>query len=92
MWASSLKMFTSRRQAAHGLVLLEHADQLELVTVVDLDKIVEVSLHVDPPEALCQAALEVLAIVAYEQPVSRSDVAHVRGTDSAGVIDTLLAR
>ena len=33
-----------------------------------------------------------LAIVAYEQPVSRADVAHIRGTDSAGVIDTLLSR
>ena len=32
------------------------------------------------------------AIVAYEQPVSRADVAHIRSTDSAGVIDTLLAR
>jgi hypothetical protein len=31
-------------------------------------------------------------IVAYEQPVFRSDVAHIRGTDSAGVIDTLLVR
>jgi segregation and condensation protein B len=33
-----------------------------------------------------------LAIVAYEQPVSRADISHIRGTDSAGVIDTLLAR
>jgi segregation and condensation protein B len=33
-----------------------------------------------------------LAIVAYDQPVSRADIAHIPGTDSAGVIDTLLAR
>jgi hypothetical protein len=44
------------------------------------------------PAALCQASLEVLAIVGYEQPVSRADVAQIRGTDSAGVIDTVLAR
>jgi chromosome segregation and condensation protein ScpB len=73
----------------HGLILLEHADQLQLVTAPDVGKLVESFLHVDPPEALSQAALEVLAIVAYEQPVSRGDVAHIRGTDSAGVIDTL---
>jgi hypothetical protein len=45
-----------------------------------------------PPEPLSQAALEVLAIVAYEQPVSRADISQVRGTDSSGVVDTLLAR
>jgi segregation and condensation protein B len=76
----------------HGLVLLEHADQLQLVTAPDVGKLVEGFLHVDAPEALSQGALEVLAIAAYAQPVSRADVAHIRGTDSAGVIDTLLAR
>jgi segregation and condensation protein B len=30
--------------------------------------------------------------MAYALPVSHADVAHIRGTDSAGVIDTLLAR
>ena len=81
-----------RASPPHGLVLLEHADQLQLVTAPDVGKLVEAFLHVEPPEALSQAALEVLAIVAYEQPVSRADIAHIRGTDSAGVIDTLLAR
>jgi segregation and condensation protein B len=57
-----------------------------------MGKLVEGFLHVDPPEALSQAALEVLAIVAYEQPVSRADITHIRGTESASVIDTLLAR
>ena len=81
-----------RTSPPHGLVLLEHADQLQLVTAPDVGKLVETFLHVGPPEALSQAALEVLAIVAYEQPVSRADISHIRGTDSAGVIDTLLAR
>ena len=90
--ASAVPATFSGASPPHGLVLLEHADQLQLVTAPDVGKLVEAFLHVDPPEALSQAALEVLAIVAYEQPVSRADVAHIRGTDSAGVIDTLLAR
>jgi segregation and condensation protein B len=81
-----------RASPPHGLVLLEYADQVQLVTAPDVGKLVEAFLHVDPPEPLSQAAFEVLAIVVYEQPVSRADVAHIRGTDSAGVIDTLLAR
>jgi hypothetical protein len=71
-----------RASPPHGLVLLEHADQLQLVTAPDVGKLVEGYLHVDPPEALSQAALEVLAVVAYEQPVSRADIAHIRGTDN----------
>jgi segregation and condensation protein B len=62
------------------------------VTAPDVGKLMETFLHVDPPEALSQAALEALAIVAYEQPVSRVDISHIRGVDSAGVVDTLLAR
>jgi len=44
------------------------------------------------PEPLSLAALEVLSIVAYEQPVTRADISHIRATDSSGVIETLLAR
>ena len=41
---------------------------------------------------LSQAALETLAVVAYRQPVSRSDVEYVRGCDCDGVMRTLLTR
>jgi segregation and condensation protein B len=81
-----------RASPPHGLSLLEHADQLQLVTAPDCGSLVEAFLDVPPPEPLSQAALEALAIVAYEQPVSRADISHIRGTDSSGVIDTLLAR
>ena len=37
-------------------------------------------------------ALEVLAIVAYRQPVSRSQIADIRGVDSDGVVKTLVQR
>jgi segregation and condensation protein B len=41
---------------------------------------------------LTGAALEVLAIIAYRQPVSRAQIADVRGVDSDGVVRTLLNR
>jgi segregation and condensation protein B len=81
-----------RASPPHGLVLLELADELKLVTAPDVGKLVETFINVSPAEPLSQAALEVLAIVAYEQPVSRSDIAHIRAIDSTGVVDTLLAR
>jgi segregation and condensation protein B len=41
---------------------------------------------------LTQAALETLSIIAYKQPVSRQQVAQIRGVDSDGVISTLESR
>jgi segregation and condensation protein B len=41
---------------------------------------------------LSQAALETLAVVAYQQPVSRGRVAAVRGVNVDGVVRTLLTR
>jgi segregation and condensation protein B len=48
---------------------------------------------VDPkPLRLSKAALETLAIIAYKQPVIRSDVEHIRGVDCGGVLRQLLER
>ena len=41
---------------------------------------------------LSPAALEVLAVVAYNQPVTKAFVEQVRGTDSSGDINTLVER
>jgi len=41
---------------------------------------------------LSRAALETLAIIAYNQPIIRSDVEHIRGVDSGGVIRMLMER
>lgn len=41
---------------------------------------------------LSQAALEALAIVAYRQPMTRSEVGQIRGVNSDGVIRSLLVR
>ncbi len=41
---------------------------------------------------LTGAALEVLAIVAYKGPISRSQIADIRGIDSDGVVRTLSLR
>ncbi len=44
------------------------------------------------PQRLSKAALETLAIVAYKQPVIRSDIEHLRGVDCGGVLRVLLER
>jgi len=44
------------------------------------------------PLRLSNAALETLAIVAYKQPVIRSDIEHIRGVDCGGILRMLLER
>jgi segregation and condensation protein B len=55
--------------------------------------VVERHLKLDkPPEPLTQAALETLAIVVYQQPVTRADIRAIRCVDSDSAVETLLAR
>lgn len=42
--------------------------------------------------ALSNAAMEVLTIVAYNQPVTKSFIEHVRGIDSSSVVNNLVER
>jgi len=44
------------------------------------------------PLRLSKPALETLVIIAYKQPIIRSDVEHVRGVDCGGVLRVLLER
>ncbi len=44
------------------------------------------------PARLSRAAMETLAIIAYKQPVLRSDIEHLRGVDCGGTVRTLLER
>ncbi|MBN1931205.1 MAG: SMC-Scp complex subunit ScpB [Desulfobacterales bacterium] len=41
---------------------------------------------------LSKAALETLAIIAYKQPLIRSDIEHIRGVDCGGILHMLLER
>jgi len=50
------------------------------------------TLNVPKPMRLSSPSLETLAIVAYKQPIVRSEIEKIRGVDSGGVLKTLLER
>ena len=81
-----------RADPPRGLRLEEAGEQLTLVTAPDCAATVERYLGQPAPEPLSQAALEALAIVSYEQPVTRADIRAIRGVDSDAVVETLRAR
>jgi segregation and condensation protein B len=78
--------------AAHGFELIHIAGGWRYQTATDLTPYVERFLLHDQRARLSGAALETLAIVAYKQPISRSQIASIRGVDPDGVIRTLQAR
>ncbi|TAL16377.1 SMC-Scp complex subunit ScpB [bacterium] len=49
-------------------------------------------LDMPRPSRLSQASLETIAIIAYRQPVTRTDIEEVRGVDSGAVVRTLMEK
>ncbi|MCL1912866.1 MAG: SMC-Scp complex subunit ScpB [Eubacteriaceae bacterium] len=77
---------------SRGLSLIRLQDSVQLATKQELFEFVERALRTDAPSSLSQAALETLAIVAYRQPATRSDIERIRGVQSTSSLDLLIAR
>jgi len=75
-----------------GLMLQRHQDQVQLVTRPELAAYVRRALRPEVTGKLSTAAYETLAIVAYQQPVTRSKIEEIRGVNSDGVISNLELR
>ena len=75
-----------------GLMLQRHHDQVQLVTRPELAAYVRRALRPEVTGRLSTAAYETLAIVAYQQPVSRAKIEEIRGVNSDGVIANLELR
>lgn len=75
-----------------GIILLQLEDRWQLSTKNEYGDAVKKMLDTRRNTPLSPAALEVLAIIAYNQPVSRSFIEQVRGVDSASPVQTLVAR
>ncbi len=78
--------------AHHGFFLMQLADRWQFVTKNEYAEPVRNLLDTRRNMPLSNAALEVLAIVAYNQPVSRAFIDQVRGVDSASSVQTLVSR
>jgi segregation and condensation protein B len=78
--------------SGHGFELIHIAGGWRYQTANDLTPYVERFLLHDQRARLSGAALETLAIIAYKQPISRGQIASIRGVDPDGVIRTLQAR
>lgn len=75
----------------HGIRLERAGDTLKLVTKVEYKDYYKNMVDIDS-DLLSNAALETLAIIAYNQPMTRSQVDEVRGVDSSYNIRKLVLK
>lgn len=78
--------------STRGLRLQRHAGRVQLTTAPEMADSIERFLGLDATTRLSRAALETLAIIAYQQPVTRPTVDSVRGVNSDGVMKSLLSK
>ncbi len=72
-----------------GICVLKLGDKYQLSSRSEFAEVIRDVLELRKNTPLSQAAFEVLAIVAYNQPITKSYIEQVRGVDCSGVISTL---
>lgn len=86
-----LQRLQLRMDAGHGLQLVQIAGGYQLSTRPEYAPFIARLLN-PPIRRLTRSALEVLAIVAYEQPVTQSQIDALRGVDSSYSVRQLVER
>jgi segregation and condensation protein B len=76
----------------YGLRLQRNHGRVQLTTSPESAVDVERFLGLEATSKLSRAALETLAIIAYQQPVTRPEIDAVRGVSSDGVLKSLLSK
>jgi len=76
----------------HGVELLEIAGGWQILTRAEYTEAIERAQLAARPARLSGAALETLAIIAYRQPISRSEIEEIRGVAVGSVLKSLHER
>ncbi len=90
---ASVEELTQKYKAPeNGIALKELAGVYQLVTKPEVADIIQKLVENPTPQSLSQASLEVLAIVAYKQPITRLEIEDLRGVKSEKSLHTLTAK
>ena len=76
--------------AGCGFQLVCTGGTYRMQTVPSCGRYVRAMLKLDRPSRLGRASLETLAIVAYRQPITKSEIEEIRGVDVTGNLKTLM--
>lgn len=78
--------------ASRGIMIMQSHDVYHLTTKPEHSEYYKRLVESPQSSRMSQAALETLAIIAYKQPITRSEIDEIRGVKSDRPIQTLLAR
>lgn len=79
-------------EAGRGIQVQWHGDRVALTTAPRFGALLQRFYQVERTVRLSEPALETLAIISMQQPVTRAEIEAVRGVDSTGVLNTLVSR
>ncbi|MCI6824932.1 MAG: SMC-Scp complex subunit ScpB [Ruminococcus bromii] len=84
-----IKDYSSEKR---GITIIKLDNSYQMVSCKEYAPQIRTVMDLRRNTPLSQAALEVLAVVAYNQPVTKAFVEQVRGVDCSGVIGSLTAK
>ena len=79
-------------KAERGIRIVKLNDSYQMCSVEEFAEPIRTVMDLRRNTPLSQAASEVLAVIAYNQPVTKAFVEQVRGVDCSGVVSSLVAR
>lgn len=75
-----------------GMMIVQSNEVFHLTTKPEHNEYYKRLLETPRSSRMSQASLETLAIIAYEQPITKAEIDEIRGVNSDHAIQTLLAR
>lgn len=76
----------------HGIVLENYGDNYKFVTKKNNKEYIQRLVEMEENDYLSQSALETLAIIAYNEPITRTSIDAIRGVNSSYVIRKLVLK
>lgn len=93
MLVKLVQLLEDRYETNHSaLTVLKLGNCYQLAVKSDFIEYVRVAMETKRMTPLSPAAMEVLTIIAYNQPVTKGFVEHVRGIDSSSVVNSLVEK
>lgn len=86
------KMMDGYNFERRGIHLIQMEDSYQMCTRGEYHDYIAMLAEPRRKQSLSNAAIEVLAIVAYKQPVTRSAIEHIRGVNCDYVVNRLMER
>lgn len=80
------------KSTERGMMVMQSHQAIHLTTKPEHSAYYKKLLETPQSSRMSQAALETLAIIAYQQPITRTEIEEIRGVKSDRPVQTLLAR